>query len=459
RARGESGRRHLRYRGSQRQSAGYSAQEVSWPRGTCWLIAVLIAVPALAGRCPARSEALVTGVFCQPDAPYELHYALLSLPEQAVELAFAPLAAVVMVWERYRVVSRISDLLQNDAGTVVFTPGIDVFSSDGFSGGGSLSLISLAGQEERFDLGVVARLNGEVEADFHYEQPLAAVDGRRIQVDLEYLLDLNAPWYGYGQSIASDERALRYRSLVGEVSFDLGRRGVLDLSGMIKASFRRETISGGSDPSIPAAGSDTDVRLPPGFGRTTHFPGVALSFQYDSRDSAGNPTRGIVARIEADVTHDVDGAQLSGLGLGGSFTGFIPVLADKRSLQLTVGGRGTTALNGGHEVPFHQLTVLGRKNHLRGFSRSRFRERHGWWATMEYRYPIYEYLDTGIGGTIGVFVDIGRVGAQLDDLFEHGPRISGGVVLRAAHDTERVFDLGLGFSREGPEIILTVGAL
>ncbi len=60
---------------------------------------------------------------------------------------------------------------------------------------------------------------------------------------------------------------------------------------------------------------------------------------------------------------------------------------------------------------------------------------------------------------MAVFIDIGRVGSDLDGLFGSGPRVSGGLVLRAAHDTVRVFDLSLGVSKEGVELGLTFGGL
>jgi len=241
------------------------------------------------------------------------------------------------------------------------------------------------------------------------------------------------------------------------VAFDLSGRGAIYFTGTVEAWYRRERLGPGESDTVPNAKTLDPLGVPAGFGHTYDFPGMTLRARLDTRDSAGHPTRGIVATLDTSVTGDVNEANLSAVAVGGSLKVFLPVLPDKRTLQLAVGGRGTAPLNGDHRVPFHALTVLGREHHMRGFARSRFRDRHGWWSTLEYRFPLYEYRDTGIGATAAIFFDVGSVAPTLDTLFDNEPRVSGGVVLRAAHDTVRIFDLHLGVSSEGVEVGLRVG--
>jgi len=111
----------------------------------------------------------------------------------------------------------------------------------------------------------------------------------------------------------------------------------------------------------------------------------------------------------------------------------------------------------GDEVPLRNLVLLDRKHGLRGYSTGRFRDQFGWWASAEYRYPIWEYQDTGVAISPALFVDTGQVGGTVRDLGNQAPRWSVGGGLRIEHETRLIMVVEIGWSPEGTEVGFNLG--
>jgi len=402
---------------------------------------------------------LTTDVWREPRAPLELHWELLALPERAVELAFMPVAMLVTVVEHYRLDRRIHDLLRNDEGTIVVTPNAKLSLGDGFGAGASLRVKSTEANEQQLRASALYRLNGDYEAGVDLRRNLIRAEGRQLELRFEHEVDRDMPYYGIGPETAvADERVVRSDALHGSVAYELQPRGALDLTGWLSIGYRKERLSGGEELGvIPVGVAGDSVPPPPGFERWSDYVTARAHVGYDTRDVAGRPSRGWTAELEAAVTQEIDGQSLSAGAGSLTTTVLLPLLPERRVLSLSAGVRLSDRLSSGDEVPLHELTELGRDQHLRGYKRARFRDRHGWWATAEYGFPIYEYANTGVALDASLFVDVGHVAGGVTTLFEEPVRTSAGVGLRAAHEVLSIFRLDLAWSPEGVEFSFSLG--
>jgi opacity protein-like surface antigen len=427
--------------------------------GAVAVLAVAIAAPASADDA-AGAPRLTTDVWREPAPPLEPLWRLLRLPEQAVELVFTPFAVVVTLVERYRLDRRVDDALKNDDGTIRFIPGVKIGFGDGFGLGGKLKVRSFS--ERSFDVGGGYKLNGDFDLGLDYDQRVASAEGRHLRVELSYELDGNLPYYGIGgDTRVDDERILSSRYADARVSFDLTPLGALTWTGDAHVGWRHERLAPGAGGSAPAVGADPmdPVAPPPGFGETLDFPYLHARVRYDTRDNVGIPTVGWVSELEAGITHALGGDRDLGAVSGrASALRFVSVLPMKRVLVLGGGVGGALPTGADGAIPLHELMVLGRKESLRGYSKTRFRDQLGWWATVEYRWLIWEYEDTRAGLLPTLFFDIGRVAGRADELLSGPLRYSAGIGLRGAHDTLMAFHLNLGWSPEGLQFGFAAGA-
>jgi outer membrane protein assembly factor BamA len=136
---------------------------------------------------------------------------------------------------------------------------------------------------------------------------------------------------------------------------------------------------------------------------------------------------------------------------------YFEVLPRNRAIRVWAGAGMAIPLQRGGDVPLDDFITLGRERNQRGYARTRFRDRLGWWTGIEYQWPIYEYQTTGVAISPLLFVDIGQVGPDLGSFVETRVRTSAGVALRGAHPHIELFEFQFGVSPEGPEFQFSVG--
>ena len=96
------------------------------------------------------------------------------------------------------------------------------------------------------------------------------------------------------------------------------------------------------------------------------------------------------------------------------------------------------------EIPFVELPRLGGAYDLRGYLEDRFRDKIAAVASVEYRWPIHEWVQGE------VFVDFGRVGATYHDVFgaEAWQRwrvgFGGGIIVSSPSSVLFRFDVAYG---------------
>jgi outer membrane protein assembly factor BamA len=241
-------------------------------------------------------------------------------------------------------------------------------------------------------------------------------------------------------------------------SLDVSGRGELDVTGIVELAYRHEGLSPGNDSSAPSVGAPGDmVTPPPDFDRDLDYGRFGAGLRYDTRDTEGRPSRGMAVAIAGSMVQELSGANFSAFGASAGIDWYLPVLPNHRAFIARAGVSMTAPFLAGHDIPLHALTVLGRKQHLRGYGSDRFHDRHGWWASAAYRFPLYEYVNTGVAVDAEVFVEAGNVASSLTGLVDGPIAYDGGVALRAGYDAANFFELELGVSPEGPVLGFSVG--
>jgi Omp85 superfamily domain len=408
--------------------------------------------PAIAG--------LTTPIWREPLEPLDLGWHALALPEYIVELAFSPLAFLVGVVEQHRVDRRVIDLLRNDAGTIEVVPDFKFSGGDGFGVGASLELDGLLGAEEEFQFGGLIQLNGDHDLEAEYEQSIISLDGRTVNASVLYELNSDLDYYGLGNDTAqTDQRVLERRGLDAQASLEVFTRGDLDSYGLVQVGYRRTGVGAGNEVGVEPAGEPDDTVVPPpDFGRTTNYGQFALILRHDSRDTAARTQRGILAEVTTRVTSDLEtNVDLNALSMRGEVIGFIPILPLYRVLVARFGIQGVLPPTADGQIPLDEYVLLGRKNGLRGFADYRFRDRLGWWSSLEYRYPIYRYEDSPFVLSPAIFADAGRVASNFSDLWGGEVHWNVGVGIAGELETSTIMRIEIGRSREGVEIGFNLG--
>jgi outer membrane translocation and assembly module TamA len=120
-------------------------------------------------------------------------------------------------------------------------------------------------------------------------------------------------------------------------------------------------------------------------------------------------------------------------------TGYFDLYAGSRVLVLrgvVEGVEGKT-----ENIPFSELPRLGGPSRLRGYPLDRFRDEKAVVGTVEYHYPIHQY----VAGAL--YADVGRVAESYDELFEGGGWNTGfgaGFIFRSRDNVVFTFDVAYG---------------
>ncbi len=185
-----------------------------------------------------------------------------------------------------------------------------------------------------------------------------------------------------------------------------------------------------------------DRKLVPGFADGTQFVRESVEVHIDSRKN--EVAAGLLVDAAVRYTHGFAGDASSYLQLeahaGTSFE-----VWRRRTLYVGITGIDQLAF-GKTPVPFSELPQLGGVDDLRGFLRGRFRDASSLLGTVEYRWPVWMWMDGSL------FVDYGGVfgpqfhGLALADL---RPDIGIGLRMRTSKKFLIRLQLAYGFGDRG----------
>jgi hypothetical protein len=147
---------------------------------------------------------------------------------------------------------------------------------------------------------------------------------------------------------------------------------------------------------IPGTVDDAQA---PGFGAGTQFTRETLAVHIDSRRE--ETSFGLMLDGSVAYTHGIGSDDSQYLRLHGRVGTQFEVWR-RRSLYVGVAVDDEIAF-GGRPIPFTELVTLGGPDDLRGFARGRFRDSSSMIATVEWRWPVWMWMD-GV-----IFFDYGGV--------------------------------------------------
>ncbi len=203
-----------------------------------------------------------------------------------------------------------------------------------------------------------------------------------------------------------------------------------------------------SPPTIRRQILDGVYPAPPSYGRPYTTEKSGLRFVLDSREPRPAPGTGIA--LDASVEHvtDLDAPLLqSWFNWGGVLAGFLDVTGNQRVLSLTLAARFQDAITDATRIPFTEL--VGAKHIedvpdldlLRGFQPGRLLGHSAVVATLEYRWPIWAFIDGTLQAAVGNAFD----GTHLDDFAFERLRFSFVGGLRSPNHRDHSFNFLVGF--------------
>lgn len=409
---------------------------------------------------PASPDDDLTSAKFAESYHFDFHWKLLAVPERIVSLVLLPVGLLVEAVDNYALDVRLARLFDIFHGVLKIEPRFKFSFSDGPGAGLWLTSAPLFASRARARLGGLIRLNGDWQAALEYSHALLLPGGRGLRLRTYVDHDKNRRYYGIGARTSIDDARVIQDDEMGAVAeVDLQGIDHFSHSGVARLGIVHQRLTPGTDTTYPSLEpNDPMVGAPVGFNQSATYLEANVVGRYDTRDALGRPTRGGLAQASILARADLAGEHRSAATFSASLTRFVPVLADHRVLVFTAAAAAVTPIIPGNDIPLDSLVVIGRNN-VRGYDRDRFADRYAVVGSVEYRFPIYEYLSSRAGLDAYIFGDVGTLWGTTP--FSDLPfRYSGGAGVRAGSENQLELDAFVGLSPEGPQFSFGVdGAL
>lgn len=198
------------------------------------------------------------------------------------------------------------------------------------------------------------------------------------------------------------------------------------------------------DPSLDARVRNGTFEAPAFYDTGYTAQRLGLKLALDSRDP--RPASGSGARADFAIEHsfNMEDARSRWIRYGATATGFLDLTGKNRVLSLSVAASFADPLGERGEMPFTELVSLGGNDApMRGFLQHRLLGRSAATATLEYRYPIWTFVDGSIQ------VEMGNVfGEHLSGFDPELFRMSFAAGVRTIDERDYSFDLLVGSGTE-----------
>lgn len=386
----------------------------------------------------------------------ELPWLVLELPETAIGLVFAPIGLVVRAVEGTRADRVVRAPHQIGSSRVKLAPRLQYQRVDGVGIG-----LGVAFGQGRLPFatgaGGMVRLDGDWTVEVTGARGFDGLESRFAHVRVAVDHDDHQRFYGIGGgSVVGDRRALAVHAQEVTAEAELQPGTWQDYSGAVQIGLARQDLGAGDpDAAAPVAATDPgdpDAAAPPGFADATTYGTLRAVGRIDSRDTLGRPTDGVLVEVLAALRADVQGKDLAAATLRADVVKYLALGEENRVLVMAIGGEIAVPLYPGATIPLLALPTLGRDARLRGYDRGRFRDRYAAWASVEYRWPLYQYNQSGVWVDAFVFADGAEV-FGVDAIAAKRLRYSGGGGFRLAHSTASIADVTIGGSPEGAQVM------
>ncbi len=347
--------------------------------------------------------------------------AVLFLPNLVMRVVLLPIKGLALANDRYQVVDHTIDLLYNDERTAAIVPMLSQQTGYGFSYGLMAFHKDLFGHDEEGS--VKATFGGqyfqayevELSGDHFLDSPLwldAAFAYEREPALLFHGIGDPLPastGSGLGPSEAAvatrfrQERVLAAAKL-GSAVEDSEQVTRLGLSTIYNHRNFGPEERNFSEPSIERV---YDTSQLDGFDDSTDIIEIGPTLVYDSRDTAAITSDGWYFDAFGARAFDL-GSDVAFWRYGAQLATFIDLYHQSRVLVV----RGVLEVATDDEaIPFSELPRMGGPKRLRGYELDRFRDHIAAVGTVEYHYPIHQF----VAGEL--FLDSGRVGQDYGKVF------------------------------------------
>jgi outer membrane protein assembly factor BamA len=201
----------------------------------------------------------------------------------------------------------------------------------------------------------------------------------------------------------------------GRLTWQAARGVTANLDTMVGVRrFGNGTIVGGEQPiaSVYCIRSLSGLCVPgtvdplrvPGFNQGTQFFRAAAHFLFDSRDNMYRPSSGALVELGADWSHGLGWDESDYVRLHAGVSAVLDLWRRSRTLVVRIEANDLQQI-GFAPVPFSELIVLGGPDTFRGFRPGRFRNFSSLFFGVEYRWPVWMWMDatlfTEYGGVFG----------------------------------------------------------
>ena len=164
---------------------------------------------------------------------------------------------------------------------------------------------------------------------------------------------------------------------------------------------------------------------------------------FDTRRPRPEPGSGVRAEALGEFGTNLRSPQVSSwVKYGGSLGGFVDVTGHNHVLSLSAMTFFVDPVHG-EDIPFTELVSLGGTNQMSGYFQNRLLGRSAAVATMEYRYPIWAFLDGSAQVAVGNVFNEHLSGFKPENL-----RLSFDFGIRAAGDRDHAFSVLVGSGTE-----------
>jgi hypothetical protein len=347
-------------------------------------------------------------------------YVLLG-PTYAMRAVTWPFALVVDFLIKEHVVKKVVDLVSNDERTLWVYPKMELGFGSGFGGGVGITNLDVMNENYRIDGSYVVNVNLNQRADFELQKPDAImIYGKPLSYDLSTGISHIRNFQFYGMGVDSSKDDIAYAKI--DSTYAGGIMGYEPLPHFfLQAQFQTEVYSirsgEGASPSIEDVFPPSEIS---GFGKEIVYAKVGLRVKHDTRDSDAGPESGglqtaSIFRYQGLGARDHDFNEFNV-----ELQQYVRLWVPRNIIALRM--NWTFQQNAGRNgIPFFKLAALDVNSPARGFASGRFRDTGSVVFNVEYRYPIWRYLDGDF------FFDTGRVFHGIKDVsFKHFKYCGGG---------------------------------
>jgi Omp85 superfamily domain len=362
------------------------------------------------------------------------------VPYGLLELTVRPVVAIVRTNELYHITRRLAQVLIWDVDPIDSR----IAARFGYESGFGLTVLGVhvssrdwfgSGLDYDFKTGYLSKRNNLLSFEFSKD-----VGNRRFEFlsRLEHKDD--RPFYGLGANSPHHRFDAHRRLLLQELSAQYSPVGpvAMKLTGYMHQS----------DLDNPDDGPVVSAQFPNQFARAEYsaYRGLEAGLTVDTRNDGDFSTRGSLAHFVYGYNDATSGGDESYLHYSAEIQRFQKVYRHDRSIVVRGFMEGVIA-DDDDRLPYTELSNLGGRDCLRGFSRDRFTDTHAILLTTEYRYPVTSKIQGRLFG------DWGRVMRGWDKLRLEDLAWSYGLALAIRfHDTPVTAQVA--HSREGTQFYL-----